>query len=176
MVMPEVQKKSVLEIVAYVKNTYPTITTIKGHKEAMATDCPGRNYPLNEVKLAFVNGVAPNHTPVEIPSSMNAKIFKLQHTLNEMGIADSQGNKLREDGWIGPKTLSALAKSAALVKRGDRNKLVGWIQEQLKITVDNSYGRAPYHETYDAICAFQRARGLVVEGKIGIKTWSELVK
>jgi N-acetylmuramoyl-L-alanine amidase len=173
-IMPEVQKQALKELVQYCKIQFPTLTAIKGHKEApYATACPGKNYPLAEIKDVFVNGLAPVVTPKPTPSPIRAKVFKLQHILNELGYTDENGNRLIEDGWIGAHTLAALKK--AVVRRGDKNKLVGWIQEQLAIKVDNSYGKSPYHETYDAICDFQRAKELKVDGVVGNNTWSKLI-
>lgn len=47
--MPEVQKISVAKTIEYIKNFYPN-TKIVGHKELSATACPGKYYPLNELK------------------------------------------------------------------------------------------------------------------------------
>lgn len=174
MVMPDVQKQAIKEIVQYCKVNFTTLTAIKGHREApYATACPGKNYPLAEIKEVFVKGLVHIPTVLPTPSPIRAKIFKLQHVLNELGYTDEDGNRLVEDGWIGEHTLAALRK--AIVRRGDKNKLVGWIQEQLGIKVDNSYGKAPFHETYGAICNFQKARGLKVDGIVGINTWLKLI-
>jgi hypothetical protein len=168
MVMPDVQKESIKELVQYCKDTYGI--EFKGHKEVASTDCPGKNYPLSEIKLCASNSVTAPTNPI------HNKIFKLQHALNILGITDSNGNSLIEDGWIGSKTLSALSKRQAVVRRGDVNILVGWIQEVLNITSDNCYGNSPYFETYNAILNFQRNNGLDDDGIVGPNTWAALVK
>lgn len=93
-----------------------------------------------------------------------------------MRIKDGRSNALDEDDIIGHKTLAALNKKAALVKRGDKSDLVKWIQIKLGVSADGVYGDNPYHETFDLVCAFQSSRGLEVDGIIGPNTWVALVK
>lgn len=47
--MPETQKNAIVELCKYIKGKY-NIKTIGGHKEFYSTDCPGTNYPLQEIK------------------------------------------------------------------------------------------------------------------------------
>ena len=172
MIMPEVQKEGLKEAVAYYKALYSTLTTIKGHKEETATDCPGNNYPLNEIKSVFIDRLI-QQIPIPTPSPIRNKVFKLQHALNLTGVTDKAGNRLVEDGWIGTHTLEALAKVA--IHRGANNAIVGWIQEQLNIHVDNLYGFAPWHETYDAILSFQKVHGLYEDAVPGINTITKML-
>ncbi len=51
-VMSPAQKKALVELIAYIKTTYPQAKVV-GHKDLMATDCPGKNYPLQEFKQKF---------------------------------------------------------------------------------------------------------------------------
>jgi N-acetylmuramoyl-L-alanine amidase len=172
MVMPDVQRESIKELIPYCKNLYSTIREVKGHGEVMATDCPGKNYPLQAMKDTFILGLIPV-VIVPTPSPIQNRAFKLQHILNTMGFTDASGHKLVEDGWIGDRTKEALSKVA--VKRGQTNLLVGWIQEELHIHVDNEYGASPYRETYDAIVNYQRSKQLVVDGVAGINTILKLL-
>ncbi|MFL0197406.1 peptidoglycan recognition family protein [Clostridium sp. WILCCON 0269] len=48
-VMPEVQKQAIVDLGKYIKDKYK-ITKIGGHKEFYSTDCPGKNYPLQDMK------------------------------------------------------------------------------------------------------------------------------
>lgn len=56
--MPEAQKQAVIDLIKYCMKKYPTITKIYGHKELKSvgytdqsvTACPGKNYPLAEIK------------------------------------------------------------------------------------------------------------------------------
>lgn len=47
--MPEVQKNAIKELIADIKSRYGNLE-IKGHKEVSNTSCPGKNYPLEELK------------------------------------------------------------------------------------------------------------------------------
>ncbi|MGL4741349.1 MAG: N-acetylmuramoyl-L-alanine amidase [Sarcina sp.] len=44
-----VQKEAVIKLSKYLRQKYD-IDTINGHGELMPTDCPGKNYPLNEIR------------------------------------------------------------------------------------------------------------------------------
>lgn len=50
-VMPEVQKQAIIELIADIKSRY-NIKWIKGHREVVATSCPGKNFPLDEIRNA----------------------------------------------------------------------------------------------------------------------------
>ena len=47
--MPPAQWEAIVELVAELKGIYPKAQVI-GHKEKQATACPGKNYPLAEIK------------------------------------------------------------------------------------------------------------------------------
>jgi len=53
--MPEAQKQAIVDLCKYIKSKYK-ITKIGGHKEFYSTDCPGENYPLQEIKQAILSG------------------------------------------------------------------------------------------------------------------------
>ena len=55
--MPEVQKNAIKELIADIKSRYGNLA-VKGHKEVTATSCPGRNYPLEELKSGQVSQTA----------------------------------------------------------------------------------------------------------------------
>ena len=48
-VMPETQKQAIKELVTYLKGIYPE-AKIVGHREIGDSNCPGRYYPLEEMK------------------------------------------------------------------------------------------------------------------------------
>ena len=48
-VMPEAQKQAIKELVTYLKGIYP-MAKIVGHREIGDSNCPGRYYPLEEMK------------------------------------------------------------------------------------------------------------------------------
>lgn len=47
--MPEAQKNAIKELIADIKSRYGNLA-VKGHKEVSNTSCPGKNYPLEELK------------------------------------------------------------------------------------------------------------------------------
>lgn len=47
--MPQVQQQAITELVAELKRIYPKAQVV-GHKEKQANACPGKNYPLAEIK------------------------------------------------------------------------------------------------------------------------------
>lgn len=48
--MPDVQKRAIAELIDYLKTNYYPSAKIVGHKEIGSSDCPGKNYPLEELK------------------------------------------------------------------------------------------------------------------------------
>lgn len=102
----------------------------------------------------------------------------LQHLLNVQGFTDANGNKLAEDGIVGPKTLQALAK--CVVGFGARGEITRWIQNRLisKGYSVGSFGADGIFGNYTlaAVKKFQAYKGLLVDGIVGIQTWTSLVK
>lgn len=118
---------------------------------------------------------APQTKPSNNSIPFKKEVLLFQKACNAMGITDEEGNRLDEDGRLGTHTKAAAKKAKAVVRRGDKNPLVGVIQAILKIKIDNSYGKAPFHETYDAIGKFQKSKGLKVDYSVGPITWIELL-
>ncbi|WP_315118271.1 peptidoglycan recognition family protein [uncultured Clostridium sp.] len=52
--MPEVQKKTIIDLCKYLCNKYG-INKIYGHREVGASNCPGVNYPLEEIRKAILS-------------------------------------------------------------------------------------------------------------------------
>lgn len=48
--MPSEQFNAGIDIIKYVKEKVPTVKKIAGHKDFTATACPGKNFPLEEMK------------------------------------------------------------------------------------------------------------------------------
>ena len=48
--MPNAQFNSGIDVIRYVKSKIPTIKKVGGHKDFMATACPGKYFPLAEMK------------------------------------------------------------------------------------------------------------------------------
>lgn len=98
-------------------------------------------------------------------------VRRLQAECNKQGFSDQP-----VDGAPGPKTLAG----CPTLKRGCSGNITKLLQERLNSLgyhcgVDGDYGKAPFHETYDTIKAYQKAKGLGVDGIVGPKTWSKLL-
>lgn len=59
--MSDEQKQAIIELVKEIKSRYD-IKWIKGHREIISTDCPGNNFPLEEIKNVIANIEAPQIT------------------------------------------------------------------------------------------------------------------
>lgn len=75
--MAGVQKNAILSALKEIKKQYPNIE-IKGHKDLVATACPGRNYPLNELK-ALKGGVTV--TTEQAKTILKEKVGLAQETI-----------------------------------------------------------------------------------------------
>ncbi|MFW6600186.1 peptidoglycan-binding domain-containing protein [Propionibacteriaceae bacterium Y2011] len=76
---------------------------------------------------------------------------------------------LETDGIVGPKTWSQLLD---VVRRGSRGSVVKGLQAKLGgLTRDGVFGPA----TERAVRSFQSRNNLVVDGIVGVKTWSKLM-
>ena len=49
-VMPEAQKTAIAELLDYLKTNYYPNAKIVGHREIGSSDCPGKKFPLDELK------------------------------------------------------------------------------------------------------------------------------
>ena len=56
--MSDEQKQAIIELVKDIKSRYD-IKWIKGHREIISTDCPGNNFPLEEIKNVIANVETP---------------------------------------------------------------------------------------------------------------------
>ena len=77
-------------------------------------------------------------------------------------------------GALSAKPTPAAKQPATLppmLKRGSRGEDVKHAQRLLKVAVDGKYGKV----TEDAVRAYQKKRGLGVDGKIGPQTWKALL-
>ena len=167
--MPDVQKQAIIELVAYLLNKYK-ISTVLRHKDVTSTDCPGTNFPFDEI-IAGANG-ATTVTPAQKPSGDNW-IRRLQEELNKQGFRDYEGKTLVVDGINGKRTKSA----CPTVKKGAKGGITKLIQERLNsvgfnLTLDGIFGT----NTCNAVIVFQRNRNLTQDGIVGKNTWEWLLK
>ena len=51
--MPDTQKRAICRLLVHLKDNYYPNAKIVGHKEIGDSDCPGRNYPLEDIKQNY---------------------------------------------------------------------------------------------------------------------------
>lgn len=172
--MPKAQKDAIVELIKYLKGKYP-INKVCGHRDVMATSCPGKNYPLKEIiNLAHQNGGAskPQSTKKELweVSISGSLIKELQTQINSQGYG-----RVKVDGYFGEDTL----KHCPLVRQGARGGITKIIQKRLIQLGYSIYGGVDGifgSSTTSAIKSVQSKNGLSVDGIVGQNTWKALMK
>lgn len=147
--MPQVQKQAIIDLCRYLVKAYG-IKKVLGHKEANATDCPGSNYPLLEIKAAA-------YTTPTIASTFSLVVRELQAAI-----------RVPIDGIPGPVTLRA----CPLIGNGARGAVVKCLQKMLGISADGIFGP----NTLKNVKQFQYNNGLVSDGLVGRNTWRKLLR
>ena len=169
--MPDAQKQAIIELCSYLLNKYG-ISTIQRHKDVTSTDCPGNNYPFDEIVAGAKGTTVSNPTPQppqpSKPSGYDEWIERLQAECNAQGFSNQT-----VDGINGPNTLAG----CPTVKKGARGNITKLIQERLNsvgfsLSTDGIFG----NDTKNAVVVFQRNRGLSQDGIVGKNTWSWLLK
>lgn len=196
--MPEVQKASVKRVIKEVLKYYPSITQIVGHKDLAATSCPGKNYPLAEMK-SLINEPSTDGTSSSDllkQGQQGDKITQLQKNLKSVGydpggIDGIFGPKTKAavvtfqtamgvdvDGIVGPITSGALKEVLAkpTIKNGSKGYAVRQVQTLLTQKgynpkgIDGIFGK----NTEAAVKKFQTAKRILVDGIVGTQTWGAL--
>ena len=154
--MTKEQLEAGKELVAYLKDKYK-ITKVVGHRDLMATSCPGINFPFFEIANAKKSNTEEN------------LILAFQQAATKDGYKFAQYGC---DGIYGNETAQAMkkcvVKKRVIYKYKNCTKLV---QRLLGIEQDGLCGS----QTSNAIKEFQKKNGLVVDGFCGQKTWEKLL-
>ncbi|WP_315117448.1 N-acetylmuramoyl-L-alanine amidase, partial [uncultured Clostridium sp.] len=129
--MPEIQKKAIIELCKYLCNKYD-ISSVKGHGELMATDCPGKNYPLEEIKNAINGGYAQKLLSLTSPLMYGEDIKDLQRDLATLGL------NISVDGYYGNDTVNAVKEFQRLHTWLSIDGIVG---EQTKKAIKDSVAK-----------------------------------
>ncbi|WP_185750688.1 peptidoglycan-binding protein [Clostridium sp. KNHs214] len=98
--MPEVQKQAIISLCKSLG-----IKDIKGHRELNSTDCPGRNYPLEEIRNAVVNGKASTSTTKTAPSATSDTSVR-----DKIGVITGNGVNVRLDAGMDGAILGSVNK------------------------------------------------------------------
>lgn len=198
--MPEVQKESLKELVAYLKNKY-NITKVQKHSDVCKTACPGKNYPFEEIAGAtekVEKAEAKKETSYVVASNVRP-IAEVQKWLNA-----NYSTRIAEDNIYGKETKKALVKALQTelnkqtrvslvvdgifgamtkakcinVKRGDHGNITKILQGALICHgystngFDGLFGAG----TEKAVRSFQVKNGLAVDGIAGKNTFEKILK
>ena len=154
--MPIAQLEAGKELVAYLKDKYK-ITKVVGHRDLMATSCPGVKFPFFEI------------------ANVKKTDTKENLVLSFQKAATADGFKFVKygcDGSYGDETKSVMQKCIVkkrfVYKYKNATKLV---QRLLGLAQDGLCGK----DTDAAIRKFQKENGLVVDGSCGLNTWVKLL-
>ena len=161
--MGQPQLKAGQELIAYLKEKY-NISKIVGHKNVDTSECPGNNFPMDELRE---NG------SYNIEDDSNENVVKeLQKALNK-----GNNSGLDIDGIIGPLTTRAINNN--MVRNFSVSEFARWVQERLiakgyslnEFGVDGKYGG----ETEGKVKEHQQKTGIDVDGIVGINTVNKLL-
>ena len=148
----QAQIDSGLELVEYLKKQY-NIKNVKGHKDLMATDCPGNLFPLEKFTTNEDENLVLSFQRAASADGFNFKSYGL-------------------DGKWGTETEGVAQK--CIVKRRlfyKYKNATTLVQRVLGLKQDGLAGK----ETENAIKEFQKRHGLVVDGCVGLVTWRKLL-
>ena len=196
--MPDTQIKAGQELVAYIKNKY-NITLVQKHKDVCATDCPGKNFPFEQI----VNGTATVNPTVNttvqntVNNTTTGTIATIQSTLNsrygfniavdnlfgsetkkaliralQTELNTQYGKGLAVDGIFGTNTYNACVN----VRQGARGNITYILQAILFCKGYNTNGVDGIFEsgTASAVKQFQKDHGLSVDRIAGKNTFKAL--
>lgn len=158
--MPKAQLEAGKELVAYLKDKYK-ITSVKGHRDLMATDCPGKNFPFNEIAKAKQETVNENL----ILAFQKAAKADDKTLLPKYGCDGDYGNETKE------AMQKCVVKRRLVHKYKNCTKLV---QRLLGFTGNDIDGKCG-PQTEKKIKEFQKKNGLVTDGCCGLNTWKVLL-
>ncbi len=78
--MPERQKQALKELLSFLKGKYPSAQLV-GHGEIGASDCPGRYYPLAEMKSYYMEVDAMNEELAKRIDELEKRIYELENPM-----------------------------------------------------------------------------------------------
>lgn len=161
--MGETQRKAGAELVSYLKNKYG-ISKVQRHKDVCATDCPGNNFPFNEIatggsSTSAVTSGGYDDLTVDgwIGVNTNKKAQRYFGTPVD-GVMSNQDASLK-------KYFPRIDSRAINYNGGNGSNLVGAMQRLFDVTDDGFMGAK-------TIKAMQRFLGVSVDSILGQNTAS----
>ncbi|OOO66789.1 hypothetical protein BS638_06590 [Clostridium tepidum] len=156
--MPYAQKQAIVDLCKYLCNKYG-ISKIYGHREVGSSNCPGTNYPLNEIKNAVSKGGS-------VPASK-----PIQQTTNKKHpLINQLYAEMSKQGF----------NSLPTCRQGAKGNITKTIQQMLinigypvgSCGADGCFGQG----TVNAVKAFQRDCNLSADGIVGQNTYNALFR
>lgn len=138
--MPQAQKKSIIELCQYLKKNYYPNAKIVGHREIGDSNCPGRYYPLDEIKNMKYTEVLTMEQYNELKSlieKQSAEIADLKN-INQQLVNVVQTTMIYDfnddnmPSWARPAVQAAMDCGAV---QGDENGRLGLSYKDLRAIV-----------------------------------------
>lgn len=134
--MPDIQKRAIAELIDYLKTNYYPNSTVVGHREVGSSDCPGKNYPLEELKRysEILNNGSEVLTMTQY-EELKAEISALKTSIDQLNskmIYNYVDSNMPE--WARP-TIQKMMNKGLL--KGDENGCLGLTDELLRVFVIN---------------------------------------
>lgn len=165
-IMPKAQLEAGKELVAYLKDKY-NITKVKGHRDLMATACPGKNFPFNEIANASKS------SNVTVTNTKENLVLAFQ----KAAMADDKTllSKYGADGDYGNETKEAMQK--CIVKQRPTYQFINCtkLAQRLLGFKGNDIDGKCGPQTTKVIKEFQKKNGLDDDGIIGFNSWKVLL-
>ena len=138
-IMNDVQKNAILELIKDIKSRY-NIKWIKGHREILSTDCPGANYPLQEIIDLANNNEINNNNATQTSENKNTGIYNdgkinCVYDIQEW-LKNHYGFNLALDNIYGPDTHKKLVMALQTELNNQFNS---------KLAVDGIFGTNTYN-------------------------------
>lgn len=138
-IMKNIQKNAIVELIKDIKSRY-NIQWIKGHREILSTDCPGANYPLQEIIDLANNNEINSNNATQTSEDKNTDIFndgKINciYDIQEW-LKTHYGFNLALDNIYGPDT----HKKMVMALQTELNN-----QFNTKLAVDGIFGTNTYN-------------------------------